>query len=388
MEKKEDFDDFDDPTEEEDEDLEEFNLTAGDVDLVDLVERPAWKVILLDLVKKEKMDPWNLDITKLANAYLELVYEMKSFNFRLPANAILAASILLSLKARKMDFTEVFRDPNEFLMDYETDFDYSSGHPEWSLDTLDKLAGGAGVAYNPLLQEPERVPQRGITLEELLGAVSLIMDSKKKPKKQQIPVPHVVMPHSDEKQPNMEVRIKQVMDKIVETKDSQDLAKFSDILTDNDSVKDILFNFVPLLHLANMRRVDIWQDDFFGEMFIRVLPEGTTEDDYLKVYKERTKKSKAKDRSGEAENTITIEFFDGSRYKVPVGKTISKLKEYIVDKNTSERILNFFDSIEEFEENPELRKNPCMLVDGGEAKINKHFTSDCYIEPIDSELDL
>ena len=66
--------------EEIDEDLEGASeLSAEDasivaipenVDLVDLIEQPAWKTILIELVKTEKMDPWSIDISQLSEKYL------------------------------------------------------------------------------------------------------------------------------------------------------------------------------------------------------------------------------------------------------------------------------------------------------------------------------
>ena len=46
------------------------------VDLVDLIEQPAWKSILIELVKKERMDPWEIAISHLAYKY---VHRINSF---------------------------------------------------------------------------------------------------------------------------------------------------------------------------------------------------------------------------------------------------------------------------------------------------------------------
>ena len=68
-------------------------------DLVSLVELPEWKSILLDLVKKERMDPWNIDLVDLTQKYLDRVRKMQENNLYVPANALLACAILLNMKA-------------------------------------------------------------------------------------------------------------------------------------------------------------------------------------------------------------------------------------------------------------------------------------------------
>ena len=37
--------------------------------LVDLIDQPAWKTILIELVKGNKMDPWNIAVVALADLY-------------------------------------------------------------------------------------------------------------------------------------------------------------------------------------------------------------------------------------------------------------------------------------------------------------------------------
>jgi len=43
----------------------EYERDYSQMDLVDLIDQPAWKSILLDLVTSEKMDPWDIDVTAL-----------------------------------------------------------------------------------------------------------------------------------------------------------------------------------------------------------------------------------------------------------------------------------------------------------------------------------
>jgi len=50
------------------------------------------------LVEEGKLDPWDVDIVMLANAYLEEINKAKLLDLRVPAKAVLAASFLLKKK--------------------------------------------------------------------------------------------------------------------------------------------------------------------------------------------------------------------------------------------------------------------------------------------------
>src|SRR3989338_10535058 len=87
------------------EEISEFDLQAVEnlpetVNLVDLIEQPAWKTILIELVRTERMDPWNIDLIELAGKYLQKINGLGGTDLRIPANAILASAILLKFKSR------------------------------------------------------------------------------------------------------------------------------------------------------------------------------------------------------------------------------------------------------------------------------------------------
>lgn len=54
------------------------------------------------LVEEGKLNPWDVDIVTLANAYLEEINKAELLDLRVPAKAILAASFLLKKKVQVM----------------------------------------------------------------------------------------------------------------------------------------------------------------------------------------------------------------------------------------------------------------------------------------------
>lgn len=55
--------------------------------------------ILLGLVQEHKLDPWDVDIEKLAGVYLQRVQEMQEFDLRVSGRTLLSASVILRMKS-------------------------------------------------------------------------------------------------------------------------------------------------------------------------------------------------------------------------------------------------------------------------------------------------
>ena len=190
--------------------------------LVDLIESPAWKVLLFKIVDAERLDPWDIDIVKLSDSYLKKINAMNEFSFHLPANAILAASIFLAFKSRKVNLSLLLPQAQDELAGFIES------------DLLD-LAMGAdpSVVLEPEITAPlKRVPQNRVTLEELVNAVQLIMDRKKiqKPKLDQ--AQHVESLFSNLRVSGIDInqQISRTYSNISSLADSQGLVRFSELV--------------------------------------------------------------------------------------------------------------------------------------------------------------
>lgn len=224
---------------------------TGDLqDLVTLIDQPDWKSILLDLVKKEKMDVWNLDLVQLAQKYLEKVQQMRSLNLRVPANAVLACSILLRFKASSLRFSFI-EEPREEI----------SAEEILQLDSI-----------LPELTPNAKVREGAVTLGELVEAIESIMEktrekSAKLALKSLAQKPSFLIPVFEGK--DLPTKIEELYQRIREKADGQNLVLFSDLLGERTPL-GILQVFVPLLFLFHRSRVSLLQEQFFGEILISV----------------------------------------------------------------------------------------------------------------------
>lgn len=220
------------------------------VDLVSLIDEPAWKIILLELVKKEKMDVWSIDLVKLSRSYLEKIRELQSSNLRIPANAILACAILLKMKSKAISFS--------FL---ETEKE-----PEISEEEIARVNN-----MLPELTPLTKVRESSVSLDELMQQIEAVIEKTKqrslklrKSGKDEYK-PHFVVPAFDEK--DLTQKIEEVFNRIVERADEEGLVLFSALVDDTTPIA-VVDTFIPLLFLAKKQRVSLWQESFFGEIFV------------------------------------------------------------------------------------------------------------------------
>ncbi len=216
------------------------------VDFVKLVDQPEWKTILLDLVKKEKMNVWNIDVSLLATKYLEKIQQMQSINLKVPANAFLCCAILVRSKAKTLKFSSIEEEKE----------------PEISEQEKLELEG-----MLPELASTTRIREGKVSLDELVENIESIIEKTKT--KAQRERERNEKPDFDVQliEEDIDEKMKTVFEKIQKRKDSQGMVLFSQLL-DEHTVLEIVYTFLPLLFLANENKIIMWQEKFFGEIFI------------------------------------------------------------------------------------------------------------------------
>jgi segregation and condensation protein A len=217
-------------------------------DLVGLIEQPAWKTILISLVKSEKMDPWNIDIKELALKYLDKIRSLQSTDLRLPANAILASAILLKFKARALRLPSL----------------EEADEVEWkALLTEEQLLGGV----MPELLPPGLSREGKVTLDQLVESIESILEktkSKVQRERDGRDRPVFNLPFASM---NLESKMKEVLDLANQCADETGLSRFSRMMEGRD-VHDVIECFLSLLFLVNDRKLNAWQETLFGEIFV------------------------------------------------------------------------------------------------------------------------
>ena len=123
-------------------------------------------------------------------------------------------------------------------------------------------------ALLPNLQNIRRIKEGKVTIDELVSSIEKMLHSAKKThdkamlKRERT---KFQMPFSDF---DLEATMEKVYKRIMRNADSQGLVLFSRILKENIDNEGIVRTFIPCLFLTNRGRINMWQEQFFGDVYI------------------------------------------------------------------------------------------------------------------------
>ena len=206
-----------------------------------------WEEVLEYIINEEGMDPWDIDIVKLADALVDHIKKMEIVDFKVPSRIIIIAAILLRMKV--------------VLLEEEEEKKEEERKEEELID----------LSQVPDLETPiKRVPRRKVTLEELVSALEKafrtkeIRDDKKIRAKRR--VEELIQDEED-----IEERINKLyeeIDGIVNQLREGELT-FEQLVPkwERESIVD---KFMPLLHLCQTGKVSCEQKEIFKEIYIKL----------------------------------------------------------------------------------------------------------------------
>ncbi|MBD3259043.1 hypothetical protein GF371_00265, partial [Candidatus Woesearchaeota archaeon] len=137
----------------------------------------SWQSLLMELVRTEGLDPWDLDISKLANSYIKTVKKMKEANLRVGGKVILASAMLLKVKSKKLVGEELERLDSLFKQ-VEAEAEYVEDLEDVNL--LEPLLDRAAEDENPLYPKTPQPRKRKVSVFDLVEAMEKAMDVRKR----------------------------------------------------------------------------------------------------------------------------------------------------------------------------------------------------------------
>ena len=225
----------------------------------------SWKSIIYDLVNSEQMDPWDVDVSSLTQKYVERLTQLREKDLKLSGKVLLAAAILLKIKSKRL----VGDDMQEFdrlIAGTELDANEFYDGLEQELKQGEALALEEQGELMPHLPEPRK---RKVSVHDLVSALEKALEVKKRRLWNSLPSSNVVVP---EKMWDLGDSMKSVYARIKDFVSHGVSILFSSLLS-SKTKEEKIFTFIPLLHLANQRKVELLQETPFGEIEIKVLPE-------------------------------------------------------------------------------------------------------------------
>ncbi len=211
----------------------------------------TWQSIIYDLIRKEQMDPWDINISLLTQKYLGMLKKLKEMDFRLSGKIVLAAAILLRIKSNRLvgDADKL----QELMTGTEEEF-YEDLNEEELQD----------IEENKLVPRTPQPRKRKVSIYDLMGALQKALEVKKRRVLRSIPIGEIEIP---EKKKDITLVIKDIYDKIKGFFRAGKKLTFNQLIP-SEKKEDKVHTLIPLLHLTHQEKVDLQQEEHFGEIEI------------------------------------------------------------------------------------------------------------------------
>ncbi len=224
----------------------------------------TWQAILYDLVRSGEMDPWDIDISLLTRKYLDTLKDLKESNFLISGKVVLAAAILLKIKSERL--------LNEKIALFDKQLFYSEEEEFSELNEFEEEAQRIQMLENPkLVMKTPLARKKRVSLNDLVGALqkALEVDQRRSLRKMR-EREHVERVKIPEKKIDITSLIKNLYENILNMFKKKEIISFGELMT-SDRKEDKILTFIPLLHLVNQGKIDINQEEHFGEIYISKL---------------------------------------------------------------------------------------------------------------------
>ena len=259
--------------------IEHIVLKHSDVD---------WKGLLVDLVHKEGMDPWDINITLLTEKFIQTVQKMQEADLKISGKMFLAAAMLFKLKSHHLVEYDISK-LDALLNEQEEDEFYDEfDDPEAAERVRRKQDPYTLIRRNP---QPRK---RKVSIHDLVKALQKAMHTRKRKLK-------VEKPNYDFKMPegkfDITESIRELYNKIdyYTKKKEQEELTFSSLLPPRAGKQEKVHTFIPLLQLENNKKIDTSQAKPFDEIYVRKYSESFAK----KKAKAEMKKEKEQEKKAE-----------------------------------------------------------------------------------------
>lgn len=278
----------------------------------------SWQAIIYELIRTEQLDPWDIDISLLAQKYLEKIRKLEEANFFVSSKVLLAASLLLRIKSEIL-LNRYIRSLDEILFGKKED---EERRPIERIE-IDES------------ELPELIPRtplprfRQVTIQELMSALGKAINTEHRRIKREVSTKQaerwaqVDIPKT---RVNIRDRIRKVYAKISVYLKKKPKSKLSFTELAGKGREERLAAFLPLLHLDNQQKVWLEQENHFDEIWIWL----------YEIFKKQRALDFVEEEIEEIEEELEKEMSDEQK------KRIEK-----INKDFENPLANFFDTISE-----------------------------------------
>ena len=219
----------------------------------------TWQTLLYELVKSEGMDLWDVDVSLLAQKYIDTIKKLKELDFNISGKMVLAAAILLKIKSKHLLETDI-EHFDQMMSGEDDELLYEEG--EGVAGPISKRV--KGIRLIPRTPQPRK---RKVSIYELMEALQQALETNRRRINRLSVVPEMKIP---EKKVDISKLIKDTYARIVGLYTTNTMPKimFSNLAPPDSSKHDKIYTLIPLLYLSNLRKIDLEQDIPFSDIGI------------------------------------------------------------------------------------------------------------------------
>jgi segregation and condensation protein A len=222
--------------------------------------------LLLYLIKKEEVDIYSVNLTKLATQFIEYIEMMREFDLEVAGEFLVMASTLMYIKSRELlpveqqaqvEEEEDNEDPRweliRQLVEYKKFKDAAA-----QLQTLEARQEGVfpRLPIKPVFEEEKPLAKPDVSIFDLLNAVNTVLKRfEKRDNPREI--------YEDK------WSVSEKIEHIVRVMTSQATVRFSELFEAAMSRSEVVCTFLALLELIRLKQLVCGQSSDFGEIEIR-----------------------------------------------------------------------------------------------------------------------
>ena len=234
---------------------------VGQEQIHDLIfsDKLSWQAIIYDLINTEQLDPWDIDLSLLANRYLDKIRALEEASFFVSSKVLLAAALLLRIKSEIL--------LNEYIPSLDVIL-FGKSDEEKTSHKLERIELDDEI---PALIPKTPMPRfRKVTLQELMSALGKAINTENRRIKRVV----LAKQYEIEAAAAMPKNTVNIRDKIREVysrlksifSGREERLAFSELAGKTN--EDKVYTFIPLLHLDNQNKIWLEQESHFEEIWI------------------------------------------------------------------------------------------------------------------------
>ena len=229
--------------------------------------------LLLHLIKKNKMNIYNIEIYKVTNQYLEYLNTRKVMDLEITSEFIVVAATLIEIKSKNLlpkvkvdEEEESEEDIEKRLMERLIEYKKITNVSEFFKNKY--INAGEVFSKKPEIIEeikPEKIDNddifKNLTLLDLYNIYNKILETyREKQNKVNVVQKKIYVD---------KYKVEDKMEELLERFNSSEVIEFNNLMKESTCKLETVVTFLALLELIKIRTIQVFQDESFSNILIK-----------------------------------------------------------------------------------------------------------------------